>query len=155
MEINYNDLKKEIEIFFQKNQTFVLATSSEDKVSARAIECVNVGLNLMFETDKRSGKIYQIQKNPNIALCASNVQIEGIAKIGKHPLDESNRDFIQLYKKKHHYAYKLYSHLENSIVVSVEPKFITLWKNINGQPFRDFLFIEKNLAEREYYDISK
>ncbi|MFX1256225.1 MAG: pyridoxamine 5'-phosphate oxidase family protein [Promethearchaeota archaeon] len=155
MKINYDELKKEIEDFFRKNKSFVLATSANDKVSARTMDCINIGLKIMFETDRRSGKFKQMEKNPNVALCTKNVQIEGVAKIRKHPLDESNKKFIELYKKNHLYAYQLYSHLKNSVVIRVEPKLITLWKHINGKPLRDFLFIDKRIARREYYDISK
>ena len=154
MEISYNELRQEIDDFLKKNKTLVLATSANDRVSARMIEFVNVGLKLMFETDKRSGKFKQIMKNPNVAICAKNVQIEGIATIGKHPKDSSNKEFIELYKKDHAYAYQLYSHLENSVVISIHPKLIALWKNIDGKPFQEFLYIDDNRAERIYYDIS-
>ena len=154
MNINYYELKEEIEGFFEKNKTLVLATSAKDKVSARMIEFVNIGLKLMFETDKRSGKYKQIEKNPNVAICAKNVQIEGIATIGKHPMDPLNKQFIELYKKNHRYAYQLYSHLENSVVITVDPQLITLWKNVDGKPFQEFLLINEQRAERVYYDIS-
>ena len=108
----------------------------------------------MFETDKNSGKIKQIMRNPNVALCAGNVQIEGVAKIGKHPLDESNAEFVELYINSHLPAYQLYSHLKDSVVVTVEPKVITVWNYIDGKPFRDLLFINDQIAQRNYYDIS-
>ncbi|MFX1274496.1 MAG: pyridoxamine 5'-phosphate oxidase family protein [Promethearchaeota archaeon] len=155
MKIDYNELKEEIEDFFEKNKTLVLATSANDKVSARMIEFVNIGLTLMFETDKRSGKFKQIMKNPNVAVCAKNVQIEGIASVGEHPMDGSNMPFIELYKKHHQYAFQLYSHLENSIVIKIKPTLVTLWKNVDGQPFQDFLFVNEQKAERVCYDISK
>jgi len=154
MNINYNELKKEIESFLMKNKTLILATSANDRVSARMIEFVNIGFTLIFETDKRSGKYKQIMKNPNVAICAKNVQIEGIATIGKHPMDTSNKKFIELYKMDHPHAYQLYSHLENSVVITVNPRIITLWKNIDGKPFQDFLFIDEKRAERIYYDIT-
>ena len=154
MKISYNELKEEVDDFLNKYKTLVLATSANDRVSARMIEFVNDGNKLMFETDKRSGKYKQIMKNPNVAICAKNVQIEGIATIGKHPLDTSNKKFIELYKKHHANAYQLYSHLKNSVVISINPKLIALWKNINGQPYQEFLFIDKKRAERIYYDIS-
>ncbi len=154
MNIEYNELKMEILNFFKKNKNFVLATSANNIVSARSMDCVNIGLKMMFETDKRSGKYKQIMINPNVALCAKNVQIEGIAKLGKHPLDESNKQFIELYKKDHPYSFQLYSHLENSVVITIEPRLITLWKNIDKKPLREFLFINEQKAEREYYDIS-
>ncbi len=155
MKINYSEFKEEILNFLNKNKNFVLATSADNRISARSMDCVNTELKIMFETDKRSGKFKQIEKNPNVALCAKNVQIEGIAKIGKHPMDEINKEFIELYKKYHFNAYQLYSHIENSVVIIVEPKLITLWKNIDGKPLRDILFVNEHEAEREYYNIDK
>ncbi len=155
MQISYRELKNEIEKFLSKNKTLVLATSANDKVSARTIEFVNIGLMLMFETDKRSGKYKQIKKNPNIAICAKNVQIEGTATLGSHPMEAVNRRFIELYKEHHPRAFQLYSHLENSVVITVNPHLITTWKNLDGKPFQDFLYIDELKAEREYYDISK
>jgi hypothetical protein len=100
-------------------------------------------------------KFEQIKQNPQVALCAGNVQIEGTAIIGDHSLDPSNKEFIELYKVYHPMAFKGYSHLENNVVIKVEPGLITLWKYSDDKPYREFLYINSHKAEREYYDISK
>ncbi len=125
-EISYDILKEEAIQFLGAQNFLVLATSSNDRVTARTISYVNKGLTIYFQTDRNFLKVKQIEQNPNVALCGANVQIEGIAKIRNHPFDTSNEEFIELFKKKHPPAINTYSHLKNGIVIEVEPKFMTL-----------------------------
>jgi uncharacterized pyridoxamine 5'-phosphate oxidase family protein len=153
-EISYDILKEEAIHFLDAQNYLVLATSSNNRVTVRTISCVNKGLIIYFQTDKNFLKVKQIKENPNVALCGANVQIEGIAKIRNHPHDTLNAELIELFKNKHVLAFNTYAHLKNQIVIEVEPKFITFWKYIDNKPLRDYLYVEKTKAEREYYDIS-
>ena len=155
MDIEYAILEQEIIRFLDDHKILVLATSANDRVTARSMSCINIGLNIYFQTDKRFIKFEQIKQNPQVALCAGNVQIEGMAKIGNHSLDSSNKEFVELYKSCHPMAFKSYSHLENNVVIKVEPKLITLWKYSDEKPYREFLYLHSHKAERKYYDISK
>ena len=154
-EINYDILKDEAIQFLGAQKFLVLATSSDDRVTARTMGYVNKGLTIYFQTDRTFLKVKQIEKNPYVALCGANVQIEGIAKIRNHPLDPSNREFLDLFKKKLPLAFNTYSHLKNEIVIEVAPKLITFWKYTDDKPFREFLYVEETKAQREYYDISQ
>jgi uncharacterized pyridoxamine 5'-phosphate oxidase family protein len=154
-EINYDVLKDEAIQFLGAQKFLVLATSSNDRVTARTMGYVNKGLTIYFQTDRNFLKVKQIEKNPHVALCGANVQIEGIAKIRNHPFDPSNKEFIELFKKKHTLAFNTYSHLKNEIVIEVESRLITFWKYIDDKPLREFLYIKETKAERKYYDISK
>jgi general stress protein 26 len=152
MEIKYTILEQEIIQFLDDHKILILATSANDRVTARSMSCINIGLTIYFQTDKRFIKFEQIKQNPKVALCAGNLQIEGIAEIGNHSLDPSNKEFIELYKINHPDAFKNYSHLENNVVIKVEPTLITLWKYSDGRkPYREFLYIRYHKAEREYY----
>jgi uncharacterized pyridoxamine 5'-phosphate oxidase family protein len=153
-EIGYDALKEEAIRFLDAQSYLVLATSLNNRVTARTISCVNKGLTIYFQTDKNFLKVKQIEQNPNVALCAANIQIEGIAKTRNHPFDAINAEFLELFKKKHALAFKTYAHLKNQIVIEVEPKFITFWKYIDNKPLRDYLYVERFKAQREYYDIS-
>ena len=153
-EISYDMLKEEAIRFLDAQSYLVLATSSSNRVTARTISCVNKGLAIYFQTDTNFLKSKQIEQNPNVALCAANVQIEGIAKTRNHPFDALNAELLELFKKKHALAFNTYAHLKNQIVIEVEPKFITFWKYIDNKPLRDYLYVEKAKAQREYYDIS-
>jgi uncharacterized pyridoxamine 5'-phosphate oxidase family protein len=139
-EINYDILKDEAIQFLAAQKFLVLATSSDDRVTARTMWYVNKGLTIYFQTDRTSLKIKQIELNPNVALCGANVQIEGTAKIRNHPFDSSNKEFIELFKKKNPLAFNTYSHLKNEIVIEVEPRLITFWKYINDKALREYLY---------------
>jgi uncharacterized pyridoxamine 5'-phosphate oxidase family protein len=154
MEINFNLLEKEIFSLLGDKKIMVLATSYEDKVTARSMSCVINSGKIYCQTDKTFLKYNQMVKNHNVALCVDNIQIEGIAKIKQHPFTEENKGFIDIFKEKYKGSYENYSHMNNEVVVEIEPTFITLWKYENTQPFRDFLDIKKNKAYRQIYDIS-
>lgn len=154
MEINFNLLEKEIFSLLGNKKIMVLATSSENIVTARNMSCIIINKKIYFQTDKTFMKFKQILKNSNVALCVDNIQIEGIAKIKAHPFSEENKEFIETFKEKYNSSYKTYSHLDNEVVVEITPTLITLWKYENEQPFRDFLDIRKNKALREIYNTS-
>ncbi len=91
-------------------------------------------------------------QNPNVALCADNLQIEGIAGVRGHPLDDNDKEFIELFKKEHDGSFEKYSHLRDEVVIEVEPKLVTLWKYEGLNPLRDFLYVSEGNASREYFD---
>ncbi|MTI61931.1 pyridoxamine 5'-phosphate oxidase family protein [Iocasia frigidifontis] len=155
MILDFDTLKEEIIDLLDKKRIMVLATSANDRVSARAMSCINKGLDIFFQTDKNFLKFKQLEKNPNVALCVDNVQIEGIAVQKGHILNDENKYFLDLYKEKHYGSYKAYSHLEDNILIKVEPRLITLWKYEGNKSLREFLYVEDNKAVREYYKIIK
>lgn len=151
MELDFNLLEKEVFGLLGGSRIMVLATSSENKVTARNMSCVIIDKKIYFQTDKTFIKHDQMLKNPNVALCSDNIQIEGTARIRKHPFAEENKEFIDTYKEKYRGSYDAYSHVENGVVVEIEPTFVTLWKYEDNQPLRDFLDIRQNKAHREIY----
>lgn len=151
MEINFSELKREILELLVDKKTMVLATSSDNRVTARNMSCVIINDRIYFQTDKTFLKYEQILNNPNVALCTDNIQVEGIAKTRKHPFDEENKEFVKSFEKNYKGSYDNYSNLDNEVVIEVDPTFITLWKYENGHPFRDFLDISEKKAYREFY----
>lgn len=156
MEIEYGILEKKLLAFLDTHKILVLATAANNRVSARSMSCVHIGLKICFQTSGISVKYQQIEQNPNVALCDSNVQIEGVAQIREHPLAETSSAFIGLYKVHHPGSFKTYSHLRDNVVIEVEPKLVTFWEyDSDGFPYREFLYLPERKAEREYYDISQ
>lgn len=151
MELNFRAFKREVFELLGDKKTMVLATSFNNRITARNMSCVIINQKIYFQTDKTFLKYEQILNNPNVALCADNIQIEGIAKIGKHPSDEENKEFVKVFEKNYKGSYDNYSYISNEVVIEVEPTFITFWKYENGQPFRDFLDTSKKKAYREIY----
>jgi general stress protein 26 len=147
------ELKEEIIAMLEREKHIVIATCSDGRVTARTMSHVNAGMDIFFQTDKRFLKIEQILKNPRVALCAGNLQIEGIAKLQGHPFDSENADFCSLYKQKHPHSFEMYAAMKDEIVIKVKPSLFTLWKYIDGKPCRDYLNLNENIAYREYYDM--
>jgi uncharacterized pyridoxamine 5'-phosphate oxidase family protein len=98
MTIDYETLREEVLRFLDEHKVLFLATSADDRVTARAMSCVHVGLEIYFQTSNKSVKFTQLVKNPKVALCAANIAIEGVATIGKHTMDPENEQFVELYK---------------------------------------------------------
>ena len=118
----------------EKETTLTLATSANNRVTIRQMSHINNGLTIYFQTSAHYLKTQQIKANPNIAISVGAYEIEGIAEIIGHPLDEANKFFIQKYTAKHpNYANK-WSHLPNQIIVKVETMQARKWRYVNGKP---------------------
>lgn len=150
MDLDYEILKKEIVEIIERNKIMVLATSDNNRVTARSMSIINEGLKIYFQTDKKFLKYIQMENNSKVALCIDNIQIEGTVRINGHPSDNNNTRYRELYKMKHEGSYVKYSMIETEVVIEVIPLLITIWKYINNQPCRDFLFVNEK-AIREYY----
>lgn len=155
MNIDFEKLKGEVMGLLRNKDIMVLATSSSDRVTARSVSYIVLNSSIYLQTDKTFLKCKQIIINPNVALCIDNIQIEGSAKIKGHPFDEENRAFVEEFRKVHNGSFNAYSHMENEVVIEIEPISITLWKYEEGKPLRDFLDLRDKRAYREYYDNSK
>jgi uncharacterized pyridoxamine 5'-phosphate oxidase family protein len=150
----YDELELEIIKLIDHGHSMVLATCSNSRVTVRMVSTVHIGLTIFFQTSKNSVKYSQILDNLQIALCAENMQIEGVAAVLGYPLANENCFFVELYQNIHPNSFKTYSHLLSNVVIEVKPTFITLWKHdALGKPYRDFLDITRKLAYQEMYDL--
>lgn len=155
MEIDCGVLKEEVLRFLNKHKILFLATCADSRVTARAMSCVHVGLEIYFQTSRDSVKFSQLSRNPNVALSAANIAIEGAATIGEHPLDSASEQFIAPYKEHHPGSFSAYSHLESNVVIRVDPTLVAFWRyDDEGKPCREFLYVGEGRAERVYYDVS-
>ncbi|WIF95468.1 pyridoxamine 5'-phosphate oxidase family protein [Caminicella sporogenes] len=154
-EIKFDELKIEFEKLIKIKKYMVLATSKDNRVTARSVSCIVINSKIYFQTDKTFLKYKQIKSNPNVALCIDNFQVEGYAKIKGHPFEIENKNFIEVFKKVHNGSFNTYSHMENEVVIEVEPKFVTAWKYENGKAFKEILDFKNRKAYRKYYDNSK
>ncbi len=152
--LNYTDLENEVLDLMEHNRTMVFATGSSQRVTARMMSVIHVGLTVYFQTSRDSIKYAQLKENPHVALCAANIQVEGLATVGSHPMADESTFFADLYQKYHRGSFITYSRLPGNVVVGVEPTLITLWKYDDaGQPFRDYLNVEARTAFREMYPL--
>ena len=163
VEIPYAELKQEFIKELSKlgseglYQRGILATSEGDHVTARRMRFVSNGLTLYCFTDRGSRKYKQIMANPNVAVVAGFVQIEGVASLKGHPFDEP--EFIRVYKESLPETYEQWRAGPNvkrerdMVVIEVVPKRIALLRY--GDPASG---IERglyllNVAKEEAYRI--
>lgn len=129
-----------------------LASSVNDYVMVRNVSCLFYNEKVYFKTDKNFRKTKQLEENPNVALCWSGVQIEGVALNKGLVIEEKDRRFEKLYKEYLWGSYNKYSHEESEILIEVTPKFVEIWdtseENFAYQIFIDF--IKKEVEVKEY-----
>jgi general stress protein 26 len=85
-------------------QRGILATAANDFVTARRMRFIPDGLTLYCWTSTNSRKHKQLLVNPKVAVVLGFIQIEGVAEILKHPLEEP--EFLELYKERMPNAYE-------------------------------------------------
>jgi general stress protein 26 len=116
----------------QKYQDMVLATSEGESVTARTVACISDGLTVYFTTTPGSRKYSQIAANPNVALAAGNLQIEGIASVKGHPLAEGNAAFIEVLRETRPELYEgmsqMHFKIPNYQLIEVAPRRIALYR---------------------------
>jgi general stress protein 26 len=151
MLIDPNVCEAEVISALEQNKKWVLATAAQNRVTARTMSIVNIGLRIFCQTDRNFLKCQQIATNPNVALCLNNIQIEATAAFRGNIFDPANQQFVELYQKFHPSAFERYAHLSNEIVIALEPHLITIWKYIDNQPCRDIYQVREKKAKREFY----
>jgi uncharacterized pyridoxamine 5'-phosphate oxidase family protein len=147
-EINYKDFFNEVVSILSHIREIVVATSLNERVTARTVYCICDDLNLYFITSKAYTKYKQICKNPNIALAINNIQMEGEAEILGHPSSEENSFFKEICERDKDYMeyFNNYSKYKNTILIKVNPKLITVYK---GKGAYKYLNLEEKKAYKK------
>ena len=145
-EISFESFKSEIVSILEKNRTWVLSTSLNDEVSSRSMSIINEDLTIYFQTNECYVKDNQMKNNPKVALCYSNISIEGVAEPIGNWLEEKNKDLLELYKKHHLGSFEYYGLLEGQVVYKVTPKIIKVWKYVDKKPLREIGYIDEKIA---------
>jgi len=148
--LNFNELEKEAIEFITKNKFMALSTWSENLATVRMVSIISKGLNIYFMTLKTTIKFQQLKNNSNITFCIGNMQAEGTAEISCRPLEDT--DFLETYIRCHENTFKIYGHIQDSIIIKIKPKFVSFWKYDDGMgAYKDCLDIIKQKAFREFY----
>ena len=126
---------------FTRGKTMVLSSSLNDKVSSRMMSIICLDGLFYFQTDKTFRKYIQLISNPNVALCAENIQITGICTEIGHPMD--NDLFCNAYKTCFSGSFNRYSALKNERLFVVIPTHVERWIYMDSLPFIETYDIEK------------
>ena len=145
-----------VELMFEKLgdwKIMALASSVNDYVMVRNVSCLFYDNKVWFKTDKNFRKTQQLYQNPQVALCWSGVQIEGIAENIGLVVDEPDRRFEKLYKEHLWGSYNKYSHEDTEIIIEVTPKFVEVWDTSeDNYAFQIFIDFDKKSVEVIQYD---
>ena len=145
-----------VELMFEKLgdwKIMALASSVNDYVMVRNVSCVFYDDKIYFKTDKNFRKTQQLYQNPQVALCWSGVQVEGIALNKGLVIDEPGRRFEALYKKFLWGSYNKYSHEQDEILIEVSPKFVEVWDTSeDNYAYQIFIDFDKKSVEVKQYD---
>ena len=150
------NFEQAVEIMFEKLgdwKIMALASSVNDYVMVRNVSCLFYDNKIYFKTDKNFRKTQQLYQNPNVALCWSGVQVEGIAENKGLVVDEPDRKFEKLYKEHLWGSYNKYSHEDTEIIIEVTPKFVEIWDTSEeNYAFQIFIDFDKKSVEVKQYD---
>jgi len=150
------NFEQAVEIMFEKLgdwKIMALASSVNDYVMVRNVSCLFYDNKIYFKTDKNFRKTQQLYQNPNVALCWSGVQVEGIAENKGLVVDEPDRKFEKLYKEHLWGSYNKYSHEDTEIIIEVTPKFVEIWDTSDeNYAFQIFINFDTQTVEVKQYD---
>lgn len=145
-----------VKIMFEKLgdwKIMALASSVNDYVMVRNVSCLFYDNKVYFKTDKEFRKTKQLYENPQVALCWSGVQIEGIAENKGLVVDEPDHRFEKLYKKFLWGSYNKYSHEDTEIIIEITPKFVEIWDTSeDNYAYQIFINFDKKEVEIKQYD---
>lgn len=146
LELDFNELKKEIIKELDENKEIVLSTSLENRVTSRIVSYANDMLYVYFLSWEHNKKIHQIKGNPNIALSLNRIQIEGKAKILSNVTENDNEHIKTIFRKKiSDRAINTFFSVPEMVIVKITPKSIIKFCNIDKR----FHFQVMDLAEEK------
>ena len=119
---------------FPRGRHMVLSTASRDgQVSSRMMSIILLDSLFYFQTDNAMRKYALLTSNPHAALCADNLQIEGVCEELGHPL--SHPGFCAAYQACFPGSYARYTNLSGERLFVIRPTFIQRWLYREEQPF--------------------
>ena len=135
---------------FTRGKTMVLSTSVNNQVSSRMMSIVCINGSFYFQTDKTFRKYNQITLNPKVALCADNIQIEGICKEIGHPMDHAG--FCKAYEARFGGSFRAYSYLKNERLFAVTPTYVERWIYQGSVPFLEIFHVNDQTYQLSKYE---
>ena len=144
--LDFEKIREEKIRFFEDHHTIVMATSRDDKVTARTVSYATDGLDFFILSWDHHEKIQQIKENPTVALARDNISIKGVAEILGKPLDDKSKPGAEAIKKKRPKEFEIYCRIPGMIIVKVTPRYIKSWVRLDNRFFIEHLDLEKGQA---------
>ena len=133
----------------RENRTMVLATSCDNRVTARYVLVASQGLDMYFFTWGHSRKCDQIRKNPRVALCTGQVQVEGTAEILGGLTDEVTKESAAILINQYPEAVARWQDRPNMVIIRVRPTFAMTGASSTDERSLDYLDLENEVAYSE------
>lgn len=149
----YTEKLEEFYNNFGNAKKMVLATSKDNRVTARTMSVILVNNIFYFQSDKTFLKYEQMIANPLVALCVDNIQIEGIATVIGSPISNENIFFANAFRENYKSSFDSYSSLKNEVLIEIKPTKITIWEYENRKPYRIFFDISEQIFLKKAYII--
>jgi len=146
MELDFQKVREEKIRFLDSHHVIVLATSFDDRVTARTVTYASKGLEVYFLSWGHHKKCVQIRGNPRVALCRDNLTMEGSAEILGNPLDEKNKEYAEIYRNKLPRDFEGFARIPGFAIVKVTPTFVVSWVRIENRFFLEHLDLENKRA---------
>ena len=157
--VKHLSFEEAVEIMFNQLgdwKIMALASSVNDYVMVRNVSCLFYDDKIYFKTDKNFRKTKQLFENPQVALCWSGIQVEGVAENKGLVVDEPGRRFEKSYKEFLWNSYNAYSHEDTEILIEVSPKYVEVWDTSEDQyAYQLFIDFDKKEVEVKPYDVKK
>jgi len=152
MELDYEKVREEKVRFLDSHHVMILATSYDNRVTARTVTFASKGLDIYFMSWSHHKKCVQIRGNPRVALCRDNVSIEGFAEILGNPLDEKNKEVAEIYRNKLPRDFDGFARIPGMVMAKVTPTFMVSWIRVENRFFLEHLDLENKRAYLEKPD---
>ncbi|NHJ84421.1 MAG: pyridoxamine 5'-phosphate oxidase family protein [Asgard group archaeon] len=131
-EPDFDIIKNQILELMGTTSDIILATSLDDRVTARTVSFVNNDFDIYFLTWNHNKKVIQLNNNSNVALCLQNVQIEGEAENLGWAFGEKNTSIGELFITKFSQNWwNAFSKIKEMIMIKIKPKSIVRFERIN------------------------
>jgi len=90
--------------------------------------------------------------NPNVALASNNLQIEGVASLKGHPLDEGNVTYIESYRQAYPDAFERHNQINFGTfdLVEIIPRRIALYKHTVLAMYQSLIGTYSTLKEKRH-----
>lgn len=151
--------KEAVELMFCQlgtDKIMALASSVNNYVMVRNVSCLFFDEKIYFKTDKNFRKTKQLFDNPQVALCWSGIQVEGIAANKGLVVEEPGLRFEEGYKKYLWESYNKYSHKDTEILIEISPEYVEIWDTSeDGFAYQIFIDFKKKEVEVVPYDKKK
>lgn len=148
-ELKFDQIKEKKVRLLEKNEYAVLATSLNDRVTARTVTYISEGLTIIFYTLTSLKKFAQIKANSKVALCLDIVSIEGTAEIVGNQQEEEYKRLLEIWKKKFGedwFDWFNSNYPELSVFVKVTPTLIKSYVHKDKTPALEYLDLHNKRA---------